>query len=55
MRLRTEQAEIREDMSKETKYRKLVDESAQIETWLTQQFDILIAKFKPAMRLDGGC
>jgi hypothetical protein len=55
MRLRTEQAEIREDMSKETKYRKLVDESAQIETWLTQQFDILIEKFIPAMRLDGGC
>ena len=55
MRLRTEQAEIREDLSKETKYRELVDESAQIETWFTQQFDILIAKFKPAMRLDGGC
>ena len=52
MRLRTEQAEIREDMTQETKYHKLVDESAHIETWLTQQFDILIAKFKPAMRLD---
>lgn len=31
------------------------DEFAQIETWLMQQFDILIAKFKPAMRLDQGC
>ena len=54
MRLRTELAEIREDMSKDAQYHQLVDENAQIETWLSQQFEILIARFKPAMRLDGG-
>ena len=53
LQLSIQQAEIRDDISQETKYRRLVDESAQIETWFAQQFDILIAKFKPAMRLDG--
>jgi hypothetical protein len=52
IRLRAELAAIRDDMAKEAKYHKLVDESAEIETWLTQQFDILITKFNPAMRLD---
>jgi hypothetical protein len=50
-RLMRLQAEIKNDSSQEAKYHKLVDESAKIETWLTQQFDILVAKFKPAMRL----
>jgi hypothetical protein len=49
--LSKQMSEIREDMSQETRYLSLVDESARIETWLAQQFDILIAKFKPAMRL----
>lgn len=52
IRLPAELAAIRDDMAKEAKYDKLVDEFAEIETWLTQQFDVLIAKFKPAMRLD---
>lgn len=53
LHLSRQQFEIRANISQETKYPDLVDESAKIETWLAQQFDILIAKFKPAMRLDG--
>ena len=50
--LSARQDEIREEAEQETRYHKLVDESAQIETWLENQFDVLIAKFKPAMGLD---
>ncbi len=39
-------AELRNDLSQEPKYHSSVDESAQIETWLAQQFDILTSKFK---------
>ena len=53
LHLSIQQAEIRDDISRKTKYRSLVDESAQVETWLAQQFDVLISKFKPSMQLDG--
>jgi hypothetical protein len=47
-----QQDELRNDISQEARYRISEDDSNQIETWLAQQFDILIAKFKPSMQLD---
>jgi hypothetical protein len=47
-----QQDELRNDISQEARSHISVDDSNQIESWLAQQFDILIAKFKPSMRLD---
>jgi hypothetical protein len=43
---------IKARASGENSYHSHVDEVAQIEQWLLRQFPVLIAQFKPSMRLD---
>jgi len=44
--------QIKENASGEIEYQKRVNESAQIENWFAIQFDILVSRFRPFMRLD---
>jgi hypothetical protein len=43
---------IKEKASGLDAYHRHVDESAEVDNWLLKQFDALVSKFKPSMRLD---
>jgi hypothetical protein len=43
---------IKENSSGCDAYHRNVDESAQIENWFGKQFDVLLSKFKPCVRLE---